>query len=207
MAAKCLDWQDVFTTEQQDRLRASLEAAPERDRLLIMTLMLTGARGAEIVGNNNGVPGIRQSDLKHDSIYVTGAKRSNSRYVQVPVALVKELRKYCLAHNIGGNDRIFPVSTRHLRRIWDEYRPSQEVISVRKNGVAVHKGIHKLRHTYLTMLYDNSKRNVDVVMKQSGLKERPNVDIYVHFVEGKSAVRQAIKGMWKRKLGPEGKEE
>ena len=148
-----------------------------RDSLLLRLTLRSSARSCEILR-------LRPKDLGKDTITLWGAKGSNSRTVPIPADLMRELKEYC--KDLSPNDRIFPISTRHFRRIWDQYRPNPS------------KGSHSMRHTGAIKLYVNC-RDLKAVQYMLGQKEIKNTMVYLDFVEGAGKLRSQMKGMWNRK--------
>ena len=148
-----------------------------RDSLLLRLTLRSSARSCETLR-------LRPKDLGKDTITLWGAKGSNSRTIPISVDLMRELREYC--KDLSPDDRIFPITTRHFRRIWDQYRPNPS------------KGSHSMRHTGALKLYTNC-RDLKAVQYMLGQKEIKNTMVYLDFVEGTSKLRSQMKGMWNRK--------
>lgn len=148
-----------------------------RDSLLLRLTLRSSARSCEILR-------LRSKDLGKGMITLWGAKGSNSRSIPLPVELMRELKEY--VKNLNPDDRIFPISTRHFRRIWDHYRPNPS------------KGTHSMRHTGALKLYVNC-RDLKAVQYLLGQKEIKNTMVYLDFVEGTQKLRSQMKGMWSRK--------
>lgn len=148
-----------------------------RDSLLLRLTLRSSARSCEILR-------LRPKDLGKDMITLWGAKGSNSRTIPVPIELIRELKEYC--KDLSSEDQIFPITTRHFRRIWDLYRPNAS------------KGTHSMRHTGALKLYVNC-RDLKAVQYLLGQKEIKSTMVYLDFVEGTSKLRSQMKGMWGRK--------
>lgn len=148
-----------------------------RDSLLLRLTLRTSGRSCEILK-------LRPKDLGKDTVTLWGAKGSNSRTLPLPIDLIRELKEYC--KDLLPEERIFPISTRHFRRIWDQYRPNAA------------KGAHSLRHTGALKLFTNC-RDLKAVQYMLGQKEIKNTMVYLDFVEGAQKLRSQMKGMWSKK--------
>ena len=150
----------------------------ERDALLLGLLLNTGARGIEILR-------VQKKDLGKDYVLIHGAKRSKDRSIPLPPHFMLALRKH--TSSLSDTDRLFPMSTRHLRRIWDLYRPSSKL------------GLHSLRHTFGVKLY-NASRDIHAVHNALGHVSIKSSDFYLQFVEGQKKMKKYLNGMWKKRL-------
>lgn len=150
-----------------------------RDSLLLRVTLRTSGRGIEVLR-------LRPMDLGKDTVTLWGAKGSNSRTLPLPLELIRELKEYC--KDLAPDARIFPISTRHFRRIWDWYRPNAA------------KGAHSMRHTGALKLYSNC-RDLKAVQYMLGQKEIKSTMVYLDFVEGAQKLRSQMKGMWAKKVG------
>jgi len=146
----------------------------KRDTLLIQTLSYTGARCSEVIL-------IKKKDLSNNSITVTATKNSNDRTVPVPAKFFSQLREY--VKDLQDKDIIFSISTRRIRKIWDQIR-------INKN-----KGSHCLRHTFALKLYMNCE-NIHLVQTALGHLSIQNTIHYMNFVESQRKLRQSMAGMW-----------
>lgn len=182
--------QEKFLSDDE---RAALTATlsvhkGERDALMLRVLMETGARGCEIVGTST-VEGVTLGSLKVEkrAVFIRGAKNSRNRTVPVSAELYADLIEYATAQGLTDDSRLFPMTTRRLRQIWDIYRPNQK------------KGLHSTRHTFGTLLYINCE-NIRKVQGLLGHKNLNNTNIYVDYVEQARGARAATRGMWKQKI-------
>jgi integrase len=80
--------------------------------------------------------------------------------------------------------KLFPISTRMLRKIWAKVRPA--------NG----KGVHSLRHTVGVDYYKES-RDVHGTGGVLGHKSLKNTMIYLTFVESREQRTDVFKKIWK----------
>jgi site-specific recombinase XerD len=96
--------------------------------------------------------------------------------------------EYIKLHNIGMNEKLFPITTRQFRRIWNNWRPNKS------------KGLHTLRHTFGTLLINNCD-DIYAAKHLLGHRQIANTEKYLHFVHGQKDLRSKMKGMFKKKLG------
>ncbi len=148
-----------------------------RDSLLLRLTLKVSARSCEVLK-------LRPRDLGKDAVTLWGAKGSNNRTIPLSIDLMREIKEYI--KDMSPDDRIFPITTRHFRRIWDQYRPNPS------------KGSHSMRHTGALKLYINC-RDLKTVQYMLGQKEIKNTMVYLDFVEGVSKLRSQMKGMWNKK--------
>jgi integrase len=153
----------------------------ERDSIMIRLALFTGARGASEI-----LP-IKPKDFGNNSVTIKASKNSFDRTVPLDVSFFREIQAYISSNNIGRDERIFPISDRQWRRIWDYWRPNPS------------KGSHCLRHTAGTLLYINCK-DLMTVRAFLGHKQINNTMIYLQYVEGVRNLRSKMKGMWKKTI-------
>lgn len=141
-----------------------------RDTLLIELALHTGARESELLALT------RQSINKVDrSVRVIGLKGSNSREIPLPDPLFKRLEAYSQA--LCG-EKLFPITSRRLRQIWDFWRP-------------VKKKFHSLRHTFAIELF-KKHRDLRLVQVALGHRSINNTIIYSEYVYRKEELRRLI---------------
>lgn len=167
-----------------DELEATLNLLHKhkgtRDSILIRLALFSGGRSCEVLA-------VKPSDLDASTVTLYGAKGSNDRTVPLPPDFFAELQAFVKAEGTKPNERIFPITTRHFRRVWSYWRP------VRKPK------LHGLRHTLGVRLYNNSK-NIHAVKTFLGQVNIKNTMIYLDFVEGTNQLRSESDGMWEKKL-------
>jgi integrase len=170
---------DKFLSGQEvDELLQRLEQHKyERDSVLLRTLIFSGARGCEVLE-------LMPKSLIKNDLVIKGRKGSNNRVVPLAPAFARELREYCERNSIRAEDRIWPISTRTLRWVWDKWR-------------RVRKGAHSARHTVGVRLYRNC-HDIKAVQSQLGHKNISNTMIYLDYVDGAESLRKKSYGMWKR---------
>jgi len=151
----------------------------ERDSIMLRLSLFTGARGIELIN-------ILKSNLGNDEcITIKGRKRSNDRTIPLPKPFFNELKEY--AKHFSDNQKLFPISVRRCRQIWDQYRPNKN------------KGLHSLRHTQGVRLYDSS-RDIHLVQTVLGHKIIENTLKYLDYVESSEKIRGCMNKMWKKKV-------
>lgn len=169
-----------LTDDERVRLLASLDKhSMDRDALLLQFVLMTGARSCEALE-------VKPTDFawKDNTVTLRGAKGSDNRTLPLPAAFCRRMAEYVAT--VSG-DRVFPITTRRLRYIWDVYRPNPN------------KGIHCLRHTAGVLLYLNC-RDINVVRAYLGHRSIANTMVYLNFVEGPRKLKSAMKGMWGQKV-------
>lgn len=168
--------ENKFLTEEELKKQMDLlnQHQGERDSILLRLILFTGARTAEVIK-------VRKKDLAGGAVFITAVKKSNNRNVPVPAKFFRELQDY--AKDLNDDDLLFPFQTRHVRRIWDQWR-------------VVKKGAHCLRHTFGVRLYDNRK-DIHATKTALGHRNIQNTMVYLDFVEGQEKLKNSIKGMWK----------
>jgi integrase len=172
-----------LTDKERKQLTDFLERHQgERDSIMLRMALFTGGRCSEVLA-------VKVSDLDSGQHHVTlkGLKGSNDRTLPLPKAFSLEVRDFCAANGLKGDDRLFPISSARFRQIWGEIRPNPT-----KKG-------HSLRHTAGTLLYINC-RDLKAVQAFLGHRQVQNTMIYMNFVEGPRRLRSAMKGMWNQKI-------
>lgn len=163
-------------------LFARLNAAKgTRDSLLIRLALHCAGRSCEVLA-------VKSEDLQENTVTLYGAKGSADRTVPLPPPLFDELQEYIKREGIQRKQQIFPITTRHFRRIWSYWRAERC------------PKLHSLRHTFGVKLYNNSK-NIHAVKTSLGHMNIRNTMIYLDFVEGTNQLRTESEGMWEKKLG------
>ena len=166
-----------LSQKELDRLTEILDKHPGRDATLIKLALFTGARSCEVLA-------VRKTDLGQNSVTIFGAKKSNDRTVPLPAGFFREISELCEA--LSDNDKIFQITTRQFRRIWNQYRPNYQL------------GIHSLRHTFGILLYNNCN-NIHVVKTMLGHVSISSTQVYLSFVETQRVLRNMSKGMFSKR--------
>jgi len=158
----------------------------ERDSILLRLLLYTGARGCEVLK-------LTPKDFARGSVTLKGAKGSNDRSVPITSddhLFPHEIRQYIIKYNIKPNSRIFKISTRRLRQIWDFWRPNP------------HKGSHAIRHTTGIKFY-LACADIHKVKSLLGHRQINNTQVYLDFCHGTRTLGKAMRGMWKKRIDEE----
>ena len=170
-----------LTDVERDKLLVTLSRHPCRDSLLLQLILYTGARGCEVLA-------LRPEDFAFEGmlckVNIKGAKGSNDRTVPLPRKFSIELREYLVSHS---GSKPFDITSRQLRYIWDQYRPTST------------KGIHCLRHTAAILLYLNC-RDILIVRSFLGHKSVTNTQVYLDFVLGVRELKKQMRGMWGQRI-------
>lgn len=165
---KCL------TDEEFNRLMKSLQRFKlDPKTILIRLVLFTGARSVEALQ-------VTPADLEDGAVFIRGVKGSNDRECPVPKDFFEELTQF--AKDMKPDQRLFPVTSRYFRMIWDHWRP-------------VKKGGHCLRHTFGVRLYKQT-RDILTVKHALGHKNIKNTMVYLEFVESGEKLKGAVEGMW-----------
>jgi len=166
---------DKFLTDEEfSRLMETLQRfKDDHNSLLIRLVLFTGARSVEALQ-------VTPADLEDGAVFLRGAKGSDDRQAHVPADFFEELTRF--AKKLNKDQRLFPISERHFRRIWDQWRP-------------VKKGGHCLRHTFGVRLYKQT-RDINTVKHALGHRNVQNTMVYLDFVEADEKLKDAVEGMW-----------
>jgi integrase len=171
-----------LSDKERDNLFALFKKHREdRNSIMFKLMLLTGSRSSEVLKLTP------ESFNKDGAVTIIATKNSNNRTLPIPKAFVTEILEYIKVNNITKTDRLFPISSRHFRRLWDEWRPNPK------------KGSHSLRHTTAIMLYLNC-HDIKKVQALLGHKQINTTMIYLDFCEGVKQLKSAMKGMWQNKI-------
>lgn len=157
-----------------------LTKTEHRDQLLIRLHIYLSTRSIETLG-------ITPSAIGNNTLTVKGAKGSNDRTIPIPAALCRELKEYCHKNSLGPSERIFPITTRHFRRIWDQYRPNPM------------KGSKSTRHTGALKLLLHCG-DIHAVQQYLGHKSLKSTYCYLQWAMNQKTLREKMAGMWGQKL-------
>lgn len=161
-----------LTDEEFNRLMSKLvQHRGKRDSILLRLALFTGARSIELLR-------ILRKDVTDGAVTIRGAKGSNDRTIPLNPEFFEELVGY--ASKLQPSDRLFSITERRFRKIWDKWRP-------------VKKGGHCLRHTFGVRLY-RSCRDIHLVKNALGHVNIQNTMVYLDFVQGQEALGPAILG-------------
>lgn len=179
MKAKSLTQNDFLSDQELKTLMSSIRSSlTSRDGLLLGLILLTGSRGQEALN-------VTPSNLESATVTIKGLKGSNTRTLPLPKWYWQKLLEYVNKNNIQKDQRIFPITTRRLRAIWDFWR------------VNPNKGVHCLRHTFAVKLYLNC-HDIHAVKTALGHVAISNTIKYLEYVENVKTLKQKTAGMWNR---------
>lgn len=161
-----------FLTEKElDALKKKLdEGGNERDKLLILSALYTGARRNEILN-------VRPCDLGENSITIYGLKGSNDRTIPIfDDAYWQSLKAFISINKIEEHCPIFNITPRHFNRIFKTYSE---------------KSVKALRHTMGVNFYKAS-RDIKANQHILGHKNIQNTIVYMDFVESQESIRDKL---------------
>lgn len=167
----CLTAQKFLNDEEFSRLRDLVKRrSPERDALLILLALKTGARASEILN-------VRKQDLNRfdQSVLIRGLKGSNDREIPVKPHFFNALWKFAHSQN---TELIFNISYTRLVQIWDEYRPCE-------------KPFKSIRHAFAMRLFAKTK-DLRLVQVALGHRNILNTMIYADYYYTKNELRRLI---------------
>ncbi len=152
--------------------RKNLTGSSQRDALLLLVAINTGARAQEILN-------LKKADFHRKSIFVRGIKGSRDREIPIPDFLHREITYYFRYRpEIKNDDRVFNISYNRLFQIWRHFRPCE-------------KKFHSLRHTFAIKVYMKT-RDVKLVQICLGHASILNTMIYVDFVYSQEELRKIL---------------
>jgi site-specific recombinase XerD len=115
------------------------QSLTSRDRLLILTLALTGMRRSELVN-------IRPADIQDGYIFIRHAKGGKDRATPISPYLHQPLQHYIQNNTSSSSDRLFPITTTRVYQI--------VTANARLAGIN-DLSPHSLRHYFATYLLEN----------------------------------------------------
>jgi integrase len=189
-----------------EEIRTLLDAAADqRDRVLFMAAVLTGARQGELLGLKWGDIDWRNSQIhirrtyNHGHFYEPKSKTSR-RKIDVAPELLSELKKWKLRCPPGKDDLVFPTGKGTPENATN-MRNRQFFPALRRAGLP-QIGFHTLRHTYASLLIDQGE-NIKYIQTQLGHSSiNLTVDTYGHLL--KDVNREAASRLGKVVLGGNG---
>lgn len=146
-----------------------------RNYLMLSLHKALSARGLEVLK-------VRPKDLGAEKVNVRGVKGSKDRSIWIEPFLMKALKQFVIDNDIGPNDRIFPITTRHFRRVFGDYTPNPN------------KSSKAIRHTGAVNFYEACK---DLLSLQYylGHVDIRNTIIYAEHVASDEALRANLDAM------------
>lgn len=162
-------------------LKQHLATQTTRDAIMLELLISTGARTSELLN-------IKASDVNigEGLVLIHGLKGSQSREIPLPQALVKKLKAFLGRNNLNSQDRLFPISARRFRQIWNKLMPH-----LKGDCGAQGKGLHSIRHTFAIELF---KKHRDIRLVQFALGHRSinNTLVYSEYVYKSEELRKLL---------------
>ena len=121
-----------------DQAKGTSLSHRDRDKLMILTLALTGLRRQELLS-------LRAGDVQNNMVYVGRGKGDKDRVIPLAQALKQPLQDYIEQENIKPSSRLFLISPQRLTAIVKRY--------ARLAGISdIHP--HSLRHFFATTLIE-----------------------------------------------------
>lgn len=149
----------ALTTEQYREIITAMKAGGaffRPNERIATALVLEGNLGLRI----SDILKLRLSDIVNDGgryrLAIREQKTGKSRVFTVPLVLYQYMENYCLRHNIGRGERMFPFTTRavqkHLAHVC---------------GYLGYEGIstHSFRKWYATEIYKNNDYDIALVQR------------------------------------------
>lgn len=155
-------------TNELEQLHRIIKRTSERDAVLLLVSLATGARRQELLN-------VTTADLidAEAAIFIRGLKGSYSRTIPLQPELYQRLKALS-----SGKAKPFDISVRRFNQIWESHRP-------------VKKNLHSLRHTFAIELYKRCK-DIRLVQVALGHKSIANTEIYTRLVITSENLRKAL---------------
>lgn len=110
----------ALTTEQYKNIITSMREGSsffQPNECVATALMLEGNLGLRI----GDIVRLRPCDIVNDGgsykLAITEQKTEKHRVLTVPLVIQQHIESYCLKHNIGQSDMIFPITTREVQKV------------------------------------------------------------------------------------------
>lgn len=170
-----------FTSEELKKFFA--HSGP--NRMLFMTMLVTGARPAELVPSDRSshVALLKEEiDQANCTIIIRNAKLKTGqeekvRLVKVPEEFMQEMVAF--ARTVPGN-HVFPVRNGSLHTTFDRILKYAGIAKV--NALGKKLTAHSFRHTYCTLMAKSVGHNPFVLMSMMGHAQITTSQIYCHAV-------------------------
>lgn len=176
---------DIFSPEE---IRALIEAEPNQMyKTLFLTAALSGLRQGELFALRwkNILWDTGQISVEHSFSYGElnqPKSRAGKRRVDIPKALLSELRKWRLASRFKGkNDLVFCTATGnylHRGNLWNRhYKPALKRANIK------YRKFHTLRHTYCSLLITQGE-DMNYCRRMLGHSSiSVTIDLYGHLMD------------------------
>lgn len=162
-----------LSVEEEKSLRASLAKHRDsdlRDTTMLLLMLICGLRAQEVLN-------LKKEDFNFTdkSVFVRTIKKGRHRSIPLPDGLVFRFKE--LFENIDGNTP-FPITTRRLRQIWEQYKPCK-------------KGSHSLRHTAARNIFKTVK-DLSLAQYFLGHKTISTTSVYLQSQVSAELLRKAV---------------
>ena len=204
-----------LNVEQAKHVLDLLDKEDLKYQLAINILLYTGIRRGEMLAltwnsidwKNKQIKITQNTVYVHKKIYTKSPKTETSiRTIGISNELINLLKRYKIEQNIEkvklgdlweDNNRIFTqwngkvMHPDSISQYWKKYQkkigiPDEQIVS-----------LHKLRHTFATLLLDSGETNIKTVSELLGHSDIGTTNIYVHALE--TSKREAVVNL-QRKL-------
>lgn len=171
-------------------------AESPRDRLLIMTLAMTGRRISEVLGSRNGkeiTGGLRPKDILPDRnaiIFNILKKRGPlERVIGIPSLLRNPLLEYIKARGIKEDDLVFPITRQRAHQIIRRLGRKCGIVNVGRTSLHA----HHFRHSYAVYMADKIS-----IKKLQELLAHSDINMTAHYLQYSSKdIEKDIEEAWK----------
>lgn len=170
----------ALTDDEQERLLAVLDGAPERDRVLLRIMLACGLRVGSAVALN-----VEDVDLDRGVLLLRGTKGDRVEEAVLPKAAGALLREYVRDRDTGP---LFPgrggrrLSTRHIQRLFTRYVDRADVATT---------STHSLRHSFAMRVYQSTG---DLRLTQRALRHRAIASTVVYTTVADDRLREVLEG-------------
>jgi len=193
-----------YVSTQADAARLRHRSRSINDEMIVLTLLNTGLRAAELCGLRiRNIPQTKDKNL----LWVETGKRGKKRPVELGPKFAQRLRKYVQEYRpkASPDDFVFVSERDHQGKAakpycyWSVYTKVKRIGKAALRSDILHP--HVLRHTYATRLY-NEEHDLLFVQEQLGHSSSTTTAIYAR-TDQKSRHRQ-VEALEKAEKPPAG---
>ncbi len=184
-----------------------INAAPSaRDRLLVMTMFMSGRRVSEIVGykkqfleagkwrnSENIIGGLKPKDILPDrnAIVFTILKKGDpiERIISVPFKLKEALLTYIKSKGIEENDLVFPITRQRVFRIVRRMGAKAGITRIGDKGLHP----HHFRHSFAVFMVD--KINIKKLQELLCHSDVSTTTVYLQYAS--KDIEKDVEEAWK----------
>ena len=177
-----------------------------RDRLLIMTLAMTGRRVSEVIGlrkqvkqdggwkySEDVIGGLKPEDILPDrnAIVFNILKKKNpvEKVIGVPSRLKESLLKYIKARRLQEDELVFPITRQRVHQIVKRMGRRSGIEMVGKKPLHV----HHFRHSFAVYMADKTS-----LKKLQELLAHSDINMTAHYLQYSSKdIEKDIEEAWK----------